>query len=240
MQAFSRAAAKPEGPSQVDLLEAILRERPDLHGEMVYFPGVSGSKNDGQKNIVPGHFQGGNAYIIFIGNEVFKAASFGSAEYFDKEWQTLCQMEGKGLPVPEVTCVGKEAVFFGMTRLPGVQLSKDFLDVFKPEEIELLAHDLGDFIAGMAKALPRDERDQPAVYFDLQPKNILIDPETRKMTGVVDFGIINHSSNPSGLRIYGRDVSGFNALLCRHAGVREAFGMGSLPAEVKSTRSPSF
>src|SRR5690348_10798918 len=137
-EAFTRAASKPEGSSSIDFLEAILRERPDLQDKMAYFPE-----------------QGIWGHVVFIGNEVFKgpiAAKWIRA--FDWECQVLQQSAGKGLPVPEVTYVGKEAVFFGMRRMPGVVLGEDFCDRLTQDEQRILAKDIVSFIMDMAQALP--------------------------------------------------------------------------------------
>lgn len=178
--AFSRAAAKPEGSGGIGFLEAILRERPDLRGKTAYFPA-----------------QGNRAHTVFIGNEVFKGPNgLLKSVFFDEEHQVLKQLEGKGLPVPKVTCVGKEAVFFGMTRLPGVELGADFRDRLTVDEQCVLAKDLVNFLVGMACALPVQER-LFAVHDDLHAGNILIDPETKRLSAVIDFGFVTYAPKDS-------------------------------------------
>src|ERR1035437_2321952 len=103
-EAFYRAGAKPEGPSGIDFLEAILRERPDLRGQQVYFPG-----------------QGQKAHTVIIGDEVFKGPKQLHGECrddFDTECRVLKELEGSGLPIPRITTVGKDFLFFGMTKTP--------------------------------------------------------------------------------------------------------------------------
>ncbi|MBU6475338.1 MAG: phosphotransferase [Alphaproteobacteria bacterium] len=179
MEAFSRAAAKRDEPSGSDFLEAVLRERPDLKGQMAYFPE-----------------QGGCAHTVFIGDEVFKGPQgwllCGSDHsYFDREHELLSQLEGHGLPVPKITCVGKEACFYGMTRMPGVMLS-DVLALLGDAETRALAHDIVDCVVGIAEALP-PKAGMFACHHDLHTNNIMVDPVTKKLTGIIDFGVFGYA-----------------------------------------------
>jgi aminoglycoside phosphotransferase (APT) family kinase protein len=170
-EAFLKASAKPEGSSGIDFLEAILRERPDLREQRAYFPK-----------------QGWNAHTVFIGDEVFKGPRQEMhVAGFDNEYQTLQQMTGKGLPVPEVTCVGKDAVFFGMKRLEGVILPDNFTEIFTQEEQRALAKDIIAFVVGMSQEFPLQD-DKFMGHRDFNPGNILIDPETKKLSAIIDFG----------------------------------------------------
>ncbi len=97
MRAFCRAAAKPEGLSSNDFVEAILDECPDFQGKPVYVPE-----------------QGLFGHTVFIGDKVFKGPCVmgaGDEKAHDEECGILQSLEGKGLPVPRVTCVGKRAFF---------------------------------------------------------------------------------------------------------------------------------
>ena len=170
-KAFKRAAIKPEGTSGVDFVEAILRERPDLRGQPVSFPTF-----------------GAVAHTVFIGNEVFKGPKEDwGIPGFDREYKVLQKLDGKGLPVPKVTCVGKEFIFFGMTRMPGVPLGKDFCDRLTGEEQRALARDIAGFMIDMALALPA-RNGEFALHKDLQYHNILIDPDTKRLSAIIDFG----------------------------------------------------
>lgn len=188
-QAFSRAAAKPEGSSGTDFLEAILEERPDLRGQMAYFPG--------ERPDADGHAQGGAAHTIFIGDEVFKAPKCAEwTPHCDAECKILQQMEGKGLPVPKLTYVGKKAFFFGMTRMPGVNLSSFEERQFTREEMHMLAGDIADFVIGMAQAFPLREDGKFMAHEDLHVGNILVNPQTKRLSGIIDFGSVNYNYYP--------------------------------------------
>jgi predicted Ser/Thr protein kinase len=176
-KAFARAAAKPDGTSDIDFLEAILREREDLRekidkGELTaYFPD-----------------QGMWSHTVFIGDEVFKGPNTESLVYdFDAEAEILQELEGKGLPVPRVTCIGQQTVFFGMTRLPGVTF-KSVMQKMTPQQLLDLADDVADFMISMALALPR-EAGLFATQGDQREPNILVDPLTKKFCGIIDFGL---------------------------------------------------
>lgn len=169
MKAFSRAAERPE-LSDCDFLEAILRERPDLKGKPAYFPA-----------------QGQFGFSIFIGNEVFKGPRANVARWFDNESDMLQLLQGRGLPVPEVTCVGKESYFYGMTRMPGVTLETELPHMTFGQK-QALAEEVSDFMIKMARALPRHDG-LYATQGDLREGNILVDPETKKLSAVIDFGL---------------------------------------------------
>jgi aminoglycoside phosphotransferase len=168
---FKRAAGKRQGPSVGDFLEAILRERPDLRKKTAYFPK-----------------QGLDAHTVIIGSEVFKGPRLGFASRFDREHEILKAMEGKGLPVPKVTYVGKETIFFGMAKLPGVVLEGNRL---MRDQQRLLAKDIVDFCMGMACAAPK-RNGKFAMHTDLHAGNILINPKTKRLSGVIDFGVIGY------------------------------------------------
>lgn len=171
MKAFARAAETRRKSAGTDFVEAILHERPDLAGKDIYRP-----------------VQGDHAHVVFIGDEVFKAPYSPDGEaWLDNEIQILKWMEGKGLPVPQVTYAGKEFMFFGMTRVPGVTLGLHFSDWLKPDELKVLACDIIDFTIKMAKALPQRENGAFVMHEDLHANNILIDPKTKKFSGVIDF-----------------------------------------------------
>lgn len=188
-KAFTRAA-EPGELSGIDFLEAILRERPDLRGQKVSSPG-----------------QGGCGHIVSIGNEIFKGPQRirdqAGIDKFDRECRLLRQLEGKGLPVPRVTCVGREFLFFGMTPMPGVVPGENFCDRLTPDQQRALAKDVVGFIVDMALALP-PQNGKFAVHNDLHYENILIDPVTKRLSAVIDFGLVAYRSKeefPSCVRL---------------------------------------
>ncbi len=170
MPTFSRAAAKPVKWSGNDFAGAVLRERDDLAAETVYLPE-----------------QGGCAHAILIGKEFFKGPqSLRDLENFDREADVLQALEGKGLPVPEVTCRGKDTVFYGMTRMPGVELDQ-ISHALSAEEMRILAEDIAGFVIALALALPSKDGTY-ACHGDLSTRNILVNPQTRRLSAVIDFG----------------------------------------------------
>ena len=172
MQAFSRAATKQGGSSVIDLHAAILRERPDLRGVQPEHPR-----------------QGERAHTLFIHDETFKAPQKSlSIADFNVEPETLRRFEGTGLPVPRVVYIGEDSVFYSMTRLPGVPL-RSLLETLTPEEERVIASDITGFIIDMARAMPSRDGKFMA-HGDLHAGNILVDPETKRLTGVIDFGLI--------------------------------------------------
>ena len=174
MKAFYRVSVQQE---DINLVEAILRERPDLAGKEISVPP-----------------DGNISYTVFIGDEVFQAPTQSISverHSFDRGYEMMQSLEGSGLPVPKVTYVGQETDFYGMTRIPGVVL-KDVLDTFTYEDKVQLGKDIAKFIVDLAEALPA--RDGNFVHhFDLNGGNILVDPETKKLTGVVDFGGVSYA-----------------------------------------------
>ncbi len=217
-KAFFDAGKKPECWSANDLIAAIKRERPDLEDAVFLSPG-----------------QGGQAHTFILENEVIKGAKF-SAQIpgFITECETLRALQGKGLPVPAVTCVGEESAFYGMQRISGVVASSVFSGLDDSQK-QHLAHDIAQFITDMHAALPypvqesaldrinkgfRDtvmeglrhpgmrqvlgahaeeaiteylERREDVtralhLHMDIQGGNILLDPDTKRLNGFVDFG----------------------------------------------------
>lgn len=147
-----------------------MHERPDLIGQPAYIPG-----------------QGRNGYTVIIGDEVFKGPlNRESAMFIENEAANLRLLEEKGVPAPRVTCVGKNSVFFGMTRTSGVPLACVLGDMTEEQQIEL-AREIVDREITMAKALP-PVPGKFTCHGDLVAGNIMVDPETFKLTGLIDFG----------------------------------------------------
>ncbi len=178
-KAFAGAAAKPEGISGNDFLDAILRERDDLR-----------EKFERGELMTCSSRYGCNANIVIIGDEVFKGPKMEwNAPELDREVEILKQLAGKGLCVPEVKWQSKDSHIFSMKRMPGVEMMS-VLDL-TPGEKSNIAKDIADFISGMALALP-SENGRYAMHGDLNPGNILLDPQTRRVTAIIDFGIIDY------------------------------------------------
>src|SRR5437879_1845138 len=129
-QAFSRAAAKPEGSSGEDFLEAILHEREDLRKKIEKGKLTAAYPDEGRM-----------AHTVIIGGEVFKGPKDESyVSYIDNECKRLQSLAGKGLPIPTVTHVGQETVFFAMTKAKGRRLGAGFEFAFSKEEQRLLVN----------------------------------------------------------------------------------------------------
>lgn len=104
---FNAAAASSSDPFSVEgVITHIIQMRPDLADATFY---------------VPSH--GLTALTVMTENEVFKMGkSVSYLPYMQKEVQVLQSMQGKGFPVPQVTCQGEN--IFGMTRMQGVVLAE--------------------------------------------------------------------------------------------------------------------
>lgn len=178
-EAFARESAKQAPDQHVAFLDAVLRERPDLEGKPVHFA----------EHGLKGH-------TVIIGDEVFKAPKAPSGEFrddFETECRTLAALEGYPFTVaiPRLTTVGKDFLFFGMTKVPGEVLGCDFTLRLSKREQRELAKDIVKFIIEMAHALP-PKNGKFATHDDLHYTNIFIDPKTKKLSGVIDFGQLAH------------------------------------------------
>lgn len=197
-EAFGKASAKGEGPSGIDFLEAIFAERPDLRDQHAYFPG-----------------QGQKAHTVIIGDEVFKGPRRPDGEYrddFETECKYLQVLEKSGLPVPRVTAVGKDFLFVGMTKVPGVEMPSVFSSGLHQTQQQQLAKDLVNFVVEMAQALPpRDGRF--LMHDDLWNANILIDPDTKRLSGVIDFGKVAYKSAAEWAPMYDFQGSAFYTMM---------------------------
>ncbi len=202
-EAFFRAGAKQDGVTSLEFLDAILEERPDLKGLPAYFPK-----------------QGYNGYTAFIGDEVFKGPRLESqSNDFEVEYQLLQYLNRSGVDsIPEVTCVGDKAFFYGMKRMEGVILPNDFTTLFSPGELQALAHDIIAFAVGMSEAFPKVDG-KVMGHNDYNPGNILIDPDTHKLMGIIDFGYANYVATKDchcfqGLFADAKEIlAGFNKML---------------------------
>lgn len=179
MEAFNKAGKKAEGMGQNAFLEAVLLERPDLQGKPEKFP-----------------TQGQKGHVVIIGDEVFKAPNRATGESMDDyntELATLKALEGSDITaaVPKITTEGKDFLLFGMTRVPGVTMGYDYGAKLSKSEQRQLAKDIINFIIELAQALPQ-KNGKFAMHDDLYYNNIMIDPETKRLSGVIDFGIIKH------------------------------------------------
>jgi len=206
MEAFARAAEKREGSS--DFVEAILRERPELQGQKIEYP-----------------VQGNNSHVVFIGDRVFKGPrgtniygqrlskeELGAAiDNIDEEAGILKQLKGKKLPIPEFISVGKESVFFEMTKMPGDVLDKNFEKHWSPEEQRSLARDLINFVINLANAVPQ-KNGAFLVQDDFGYRNILLRPGAKEFAGIVDFGFATYRTEDEWI-IYGGHSNNFCKML---------------------------
>lgn len=180
-EAFNKAGGKAEGAGKTDFLQAVLLERPDLQGQPAFFPA-----------------QGQKGHVVIIGDEVFKAPNRASGESMDDyktELATLKALEGSGITaaVPKITTEGRDFLLFGMTRVPGVTMGYDYDSKLGKDEQRQLAKDIINFVIELAQALPQ-KNGKFAMHDDLYYNNIMIDPETRRLAGVIDFGIVKYKT----------------------------------------------
>jgi hypothetical protein len=220
-QAFAKAGAKPEGASGIDFVEAVLRERPDLKDKTAVFPG-----------------QGQKGHTVIIGDEVFKGPRQSTGECMDDfitECKTLKALEGKSLTaaVPAMTTEGKDFLFFGMTRVPGVMMGGDYGAKLTREEQLALAKDLVNFTIELAHALPV-QNGKFAMHDDLYYNNIFIDPGTKRLSGVIDFGIVAYKTAAEWQPVSDFRGTEFGKMMQEEFNRRKA----DLPAEVAAGTLP--
>lgn len=160
-----------------DFIHEILDERPDLIGKKISKPE-----------------QGIMGQTVFIGDEVFKKPIWNapSLSYcFNKDAEYLKQLKGKEIPyIPELTYVGKNNCFYGTVKIAGEPLTKHLQNLTK-EEKDILAGDIADTIINISNKLPK-KKGKFAKHADLRPDNILIDPESKKLTGIIDFDLMEY------------------------------------------------
>jgi hypothetical protein len=176
MHAFKKAAARGHEQSAFSFLGAIENERPDVKSKLVALSSHHGL-----------------AQVAMTEDEVFKGpAERISIDAFEEEIERQQTLAKAGLPVPSVTFIGKDTVFFGMKRMPGVELASVF-DTLTDQEKRNIAKQVATFVVDMALALPQKDG-QYARHEDLHMGNILIDPATKKLTAVIDFGQVSYRS----------------------------------------------
>lgn len=175
IRAFRKSAARATVPRGAELIAAIERERPDMKGRLW----------------IPPHT--GMAQVVMSDNEVFKAPLMAAGvDDLNEEIKTQKTLFACGLPVPEVTTIGKNAAFFGMKRfVPGVALD-DIYDELTEIEKRRLAKEVAQFIVGTACALKQQDGEY-ARNDDLHLANILIDPESKQLM-FIDFGKMSYRS----------------------------------------------
>jgi len=176
---FARAAAKLTGAISIDdFVDAVQRECPSLQSQTPRFPTTQGSM----------------AHTVFFGDKVAKGPLWKNRimARVSRDIEYLQQLEGAGLPViPKVIYVGqKETKFFLMSLMPGVTLAS-IIKTLTKEEKRNLAKDIAGILIDMALAMPQ-QYDRYARPGDLQPGNILIYPETKRLSGIIDFGFFQY------------------------------------------------
>ncbi len=131
---------------------------------------------------------------VFIGNEVFKKPTWKAPQIyysFNKDAECLKKLGDKNIPfIPKLTCTGTNSPFYGMTFMDGVSLTDNLHDL-NHEEKDALASDIADSIINIGNNLPK-KNGKLAKHADLRPDNILIDPITKKLTAIIDFGLIEY------------------------------------------------
>lgn len=146
--------------------------------------------------------QGKRGRVLMIGDEVFKIPARHremmhpdeGIEDFNTERNTLKAMEENGMDgVPRITREKEDILLLGMTRLSGRTLPYGFEKTPNQKQMETFSNDLIDFIVRLAHALPM-RNGKFAVHKDLRHANILVDPKTLRLTGVVDFGQMGYAT----------------------------------------------
>lgn len=155
---FEKGAAKGDEAesSRLALISAIEHARPDLKGQTFYCPG--------------GH----TSIVIACADEVFKGlAPEQDYQAIKIERERLIFLQGKGVPVPEVTFADKWDYFFGMKKIYGVTADA-FFEKMTPDEKSNLATDIAQFMLALDAAyqsvpeqmlhLPEARRTDPVIF----------------------------------------------------------------------------
>lgn len=109
--------------------------------------------------------KGTRAHVLIFENAVFKGPRDDAQNpYIQQEYKILRHLAGRGLPVPQVTHVGKDAVFFGMTRLEGEVLTRGVFDNMSKEIRAQFTGDLAAFMTGLAAAFTPQEAKEMVRY----------------------------------------------------------------------------
>jgi Ser/Thr protein kinase RdoA (MazF antagonist) len=116
-QEFKKAAESPNEEIR-DFINDVLTERQDLSEKDFYLPA-----------------DGNTAYTLLTEKEVFKCAKdWDGNKAIKREYDLMQRLSAQGLPVPEVTYIGRENPFIGMTRMPGLPLKKIFSQMSAAEK----------------------------------------------------------------------------------------------------------
>lgn len=132
-----RLASRKEGSATARLIDAVIRERPELAHETFYVPA-----------------KGKSSCTVLTADEVFKVIHFDEEDMpsygtmLEYELQTF--LHARGLPVPEVTCIDSQAAFFSMKRTEGTRIT--FLDISRREVLDDIHYEIGKFIADIETA----------------------------------------------------------------------------------------
>lgn len=151
-------AEKSIVPEAVSLVTAILRERPDLAGNVPQSPD-----------------QGQQATTIILNNEVFKAPGhLAQVDDFRRECGALAHIQEKTeAPVPTLTHIGHDAHFYGMQKMSGERLTPDLVASLTDAGRQKLANTIAQFMMDMRKAFTPDD----VKRLDLRTLECFVTPE---------------------------------------------------------------
>lgn len=159
------------------IIKTLIKERPDLKGKEVTLPK-----------------QGMMAITVIIGREVFKKPKYPNIPILRHKYNDvsfLNTLKDKGLEfVPKLTYTNSNTGIFGMTKMPGEPLT-NYIHKLTQKEKHLLADDIATSIIRTTKKLDKKGKAH-ARHADLHPGNILIDPESKRLTAIIDFGHIEY------------------------------------------------
>lgn len=121
-----RKASESHDPEILNFIGDVLAERPELSENSFYLPA-----------------NGNTAYTLITEKEVFKCAKdWDGNKDIKREYDLMLRLSRQGLPVPEVTYIGKESPFIGMARMPGVPV-KNLLPGMTAAEKKSFGAELG-------------------------------------------------------------------------------------------------
>lgn len=157
-----------------DFVNEILEERPDLKGKNFHFPP-----------------QGTLSYTVIIEDEFFKKPTNHHnflAPIFNKDAKNILKFKDADFDaLPKIKYISRDKSFYSTTRTAGVML-KDLLPQLTEKEEERLAEDIAKAIIVIAHNMPTNNRNHHIRHGDIKPENILIDPKSKRFTGLIDYG----------------------------------------------------
>lgn len=179
-QFATAAAGAPSGGNAA--LARVLAERPDLVGQPCVMP------------------QAGLSALTFLfTDEVIKLPrTVAQQGDFQREHRILAHLHAAGLPVPAVTSVGSDGLFYSQQRLSGVHCDRDAIEC-DPQRAEVTARDLANFMIAAAQAVSSDDAERIGLVNttpdSAEMQRLLELPEYKRLLREADEDVVSALTN---------------------------------------------